>query len=80
MPGKSPTRRVPEAVPRAECERRALDALSPTRAMNAATIAGHIWPEHSMTAQGAALAAGGILGRMRSRGLVERYRSGWIRT
>ena len=48
--------------------------------MNAATVADHIWPDHRMKPQAAALAAGGILGRMQRRDLVDHYKDGWVRT
>ena len=79
MPGRNRIRRVAERVPREECERRVLAALYRMRPMNAATVADYIWPDHGMKPQAAALAAGGILGRMRSRGLVSHYKGGWIR-
>ncbi|MCY4056396.1 MAG: hypothetical protein OXG44_00195 [Gammaproteobacteria bacterium] len=57
-----------------------LTALDKVRPMYTATVADHIWPGHDMPPQAAALAAGGILGRMQRRGLVDRYKGGWIRT
>ena len=80
MPGRSRIRRVRHRVPRAECERRVLAALDKLRPMYTATVADHIWPDHDMPAQAAALAAGGVLGRMRRRGLVGHYKGGWVRT
>ncbi len=79
MPGYSRIRRVAERVSREECEQRVLAALDDMRPMNAASVANHIWPHHRMTAQAAALAAGAILCRMRNRGPVTRYRSGWVK-
>ena len=71
-----------QRVTRTEAERRILVALDRNRGTRPAAIADDIWPGHTMKAQGAALAAGGILGRMHSRGLVGYARdgSGWIRT
>ena len=80
MPGRSRKRRVRQRVDRQECERRVLAALNKVRPTNAATVANHIWPDHDMTPQAAALAAGGILGRMQRRGLVGRYKDGWVTT
>ena len=71
-----------QRVTRAEAERRVLDTLDRERGTRPARIAEAIWPGHTMKPQGAALAAGGILGRMQSRGLVgyARGSTGWIRT
>ena len=71
-----------QRVTRAEAEQRVLDTLDRERGTRPARIAEAIWPGHTMKAQGAALAAGGILGRMQSRGLVgyARGSTGWIRT
>lgn len=80
MPGRSLRRRVDHHVPREECERRVLAALDKVRPMYTATVADHIWPGHEMKPQAAALAAGAILGRMQHRGLVGRYKGGWVRT
>ncbi len=80
MPGRSLIRRVREPVPREECERRVLAALDKVQPTYTATVADHIWPGHRMKPQAAALAAGGVLGRMQRRGLVGRWRSGWVRT
>ena len=80
MPGRSLIRRVRERVSREECERRVLAALDKMRPMNAATVADDIWPGHHMEPQAAALAAGGILGRMQRRGLAGHYKGGWVKT
>ena len=80
MPGRSRIRRVPQHVPREECERRVLAALDTVRPTYTGTVADHVWPGHEMKPQAAALAAGGILGRMLNRGLVGRYKGGWVRT
>lgn len=79
MPGRSLIRRVGERVSREECERRVLAALDKIRPMNAATVADHIRPGHDMKPQAAALAAGGILGRMQRRGLAGHYKGGWVK-
>ena len=55
---------------RAEAERRVLEVLKRDRGTLASCIADAIWPGHDMKPQAAALAAGGILGRMRRRRLV----------
>ena len=80
MPGRSLTRRVRHPVPRTECERRVLAALDKRQPMHTATVADHIGPDHDMKPQAVALAAGGVLGRMQHRGLVGRYKGGWVKT
>jgi hypothetical protein len=66
-------RRVSEAVPLAECKRRALEYMqkSPKRSyQKASSIAGAIWPGVQFTAQGAGAAASRILKRMADEGSV----------
>ena len=80
MPVRSRIRRVGERVSREDCERRVLAALDKMQPTNAATVADHIWPGHDMKPQAAALAAGGILGRMQRRGLAGHYKGGCVKT
>ena len=70
-----------QSVTRAEAERRILDRLDPTRGTRLSDVADAIWPGHTMKAQGAALAAGRIVGRMQDRGLVgyAGNGTGWVR-
>ena len=75
-------RKVGGLVPAAEQERRALEWLrrQPAGALSAPScVAGAIWPDHRMRAQGAAFAAGPVLARLKARGLVgwtAEYRAG----
>ena len=70
-----------QRVTRAKAERRVLEALNNRRGPPASCVADAIWPGHDMRPQAAALAAGGILGRMQRRGLVGHDINGygWIR-
>ena len=70
-----------QRVTREEAERRVLAALDTTQGTPASVVADAIWPGHTMKPQAAALAAGGILGRMERRHLVGRAigDGGWVR-
>ena len=64
-----------------EAERRALDSLDRDRGTRPSVVADAIWPGHTMKPQGAALAAGKILGRLLQRGLAgyAGKGAGWVR-
>lgn len=64
-----------------EAERRALEKLDSERGTRPAAIADAIWPGHTMKPQGAALAAGRVLGGLLKRGLAGHAGRGrgWIR-
>lgn len=65
-------RRVKEAVPLAECKRRALEYLKTHRReySKASCVAGAIWPDAEFHAQGAGAAASRILKHLERDGLV----------
>lgn len=75
-----------DRVDMATAESRALAALKKRELVPASYIAGFIWPDHSMKAQGAGAAASRILKRLSDQGKA-RWRSdrgtgrwGWERT
>ena len=76
-----PRIREDQRVTRAEAERRVLEVLKRDRGTTASCVADAIWPGHDMKPQAAALAAGGILGRMRRRRLVgyDPDGHGWVK-
>lgn len=80
-----PVRRVQDRVPEDDQDCIALAALPPaskTHGLAPSRVADYIWPEHGMSSQGAALAAGRVLARLRARGKARLARSGhgWVRT
>ena len=71
-----------EKVSYEEAKRRVIAAFSKTNneTQHMSGIAGFIWPGHRMRPQGAALAAGKLVARMRDEGMIEigrKHASSW---